>query len=116
MKIFKRIILAILIISILLIGSITLMGYIMYHNAISQTSIADKIAEIKSNENYTSINDIPDNFKIKNHSISYDMKLKLLKKYDKEEWSVEKLKEYGVKAIRSPRRLPKILSEELIRN
>ena len=62
-KIFKRIILAILIISILLIGSITLMGYIMYHNAISQTSIADKIAEIKSNENYTSINDIPDNFK-----------------------------------------------------
>lgn len=59
---------------------------------------------------------IPDNFKIKNHSISYDMKLKLLKKYDKEEWSLEKLKEYGVKAIRSPRRLPKILSEELIRN
>ena len=41
------------------------------------------------------------------------MKLKLLKKYDKEEWSLEKLKEYGVKAIRSPRRLPKILSEEL---
>ena len=56
---------------------------------------------------------IPDNVKTKDHSISYDMKLKLLKKYDKEEWPLEKLKEYGVKSIRSPRRLPKILSEKL---
>lgn len=56
---------------------------------------------------------IPNDSKNNDNSISYDMKFKLLKKYDKEEWTLEKLREYGVRAIRSPRRLPKILSEEL---
>ncbi len=56
---------------------------------------------------------IPTNSKNSNYSISYDMKLRLVKKYDKEKWPLEKLKEYGVKAIRSPRRIPKTLSQEL---
>ena len=56
---------------------------------------------------------IPTNSKHSNYSISYDMKLRLVKKYDKEKWPLEKLKEYGVKAIRSPRRIPKTLSQEL---
>ncbi len=63
MKIIKKVFLAIFIILILLISTITLMGYFMYHNAVSKISISDKIQEIKSNENYTNIDDIPENFK-----------------------------------------------------
>lgn len=51
------------IIAILVVGGITFMGYTMYSNAIKETSISDKIKEIKSNENYININDVPDNFK-----------------------------------------------------
>ncbi len=46
-----------------------------------------------------------------NHTFS--MKLKLLKKYDEDEFSIRKLKEYGVKAVRSARSIPKKLVEEL---
>ena len=41
------------------------------------------------------------------------MKLKLLKKYDEDEFSIRKLEEYGVKAVRSARSIPKKLVEEL---
>lgn len=63
MKFFKRLFWTMVIIAILVVGGITFMGYTMYSNAIKETSISDKIKEIKSNENYININDVPDNFK-----------------------------------------------------
>ena len=41
------------------------------------------------------------------------MKIKLLKKYKKDEFDIEKLKTLGVKSVRGPRRITKALSEEL---
>ena len=41
------------------------------------------------------------------------MKIKLLKKYKKDEFNIEKLKTLGVKSVRGPRRVTKALSEEL---
>ncbi len=63
MKFLKRLFLAIVILVILVVGGIAFMGYSMYHEAISKTSIADKIAKIKEDENYVSINDISNDFK-----------------------------------------------------
>lgn len=63
MKFFKRLFFAIIILIILVVGGIFFIGYNMYSNAINETSIADRIQEIKLNENYVSINDVPDNFK-----------------------------------------------------
>lgn len=40
-------------------------------------------------------------------------RLKLLRKYPKEEFSLDQLKIYGVKSIRGPRSVPKKLSEKL---
>ena len=39
------------------------MGYTMYSNAIKETSISERIATIRKDENYININDVPDNFK-----------------------------------------------------
>ncbi len=39
------------------------MGYTMYSDAISKTSITDKVAEIKSDENYVTISQVSDDFK-----------------------------------------------------
>lgn len=63
MKFFKRLFFAILILVVLVVGIIGFMGYSMYKNAINETSIADKVAEIKSNENYLTIDNICDDFK-----------------------------------------------------
>lgn len=63
MKFFKRLFLAIIILAILIVGGIVFTGYNMYSNAINKTSISDKVQEIKSDENYVSIDDVADNFK-----------------------------------------------------
>ena len=57
--------------------------------------------------------DIPYNFKNKYLSISNVMKIKLLKKYNKEEFPFSRLKELGVRAIRGPRSITSKLSKEL---
>ncbi len=57
--------------------------------------------------------DIPYNYQDKNISMSKVMKIKLLKKYNKDEYSFEKLKEYGIKALRGPRSMPKNLSIDI---
>ena len=41
------------------------------------------------------------------------MRIKLLKKYKRDEFNIEKLKKLGVKSVRGPRRITKDLSEEL---
>lgn len=63
MRFFKRLFWVITILAILVVGIIAFMGHSMYKDAINKTSIADKIAKIKENENYVTIDKIPDNFK-----------------------------------------------------
>lgn len=63
MKAIKRIIFIVILVSIsiglLFVGN----GYDMYKQAIEKTSIEDKIAEIKSEENYTKISELPQMYK-----------------------------------------------------
>lgn len=63
MKFVKRLIFTILLIIIIAISAITYFGYNMYQEAISKTSIADRIQEIKNDENYLTIDNIPNDFK-----------------------------------------------------
>jgi len=57
--------------------------------------------------------DIPYEYKGKNISMEKVMKIKLLKKYEKDEFTFKKLNEYGIKAIRGPRSVTEKLSKEL---
>ena len=63
MKILKRIIFIVVLISmsiaLLFVGN----GYDMYKQAIEQISVEDKIAEIKSKENYTNFSELPQMYK-----------------------------------------------------
>lgn len=63
MKFFKRLFFTIVIIVVLVVGGITFMGYSMYKEATSKTSISDKISNIKSNGNYVTIDNVADDFK-----------------------------------------------------
>ena len=63
MNFIKKLFIAVTILVILIIGGIAFLGYKMYSDAISKTSIEDRISEIKSDENYTTIDNVPDNFK-----------------------------------------------------
>lgn len=56
---------------------------------------------------------IPYEYEDKNLSMSKVMKIKLLKKYDKDKYTFEKLNGYGINAIRGPRSMPKELSMEI---
>lgn len=57
--------------------------------------------------------DIPYEYKDKNVSMKKIMKLKLLKKYDKDKFTLKKLNEYGIKSIRGPRGVSSRLREDL---
>ena len=57
--------------------------------------------------------EIPYTYQDQNLSITQIMKLKLLKRYNKEEYTFETLKKYGVNAIRGPRSITSKLSKEL---
>ena len=48
-----------------------------------------------------------------NSSTGKSMKLKLVKKYKKNDFSIDKLREYGLKSVRSARRISLLLHEEL---
>lgn len=56
---------------------------------------------------------IPYTYKDKNVSMNRVMKIKLLKKYNKDEFTFTKLNEYGIKAIRGPRSMPEKLSKDI---
>lgn len=56
---------------------------------------------------------IPYEYQSKDVSMHYVMKLKLKKKYKEDEFTLDKLKAYGVKSIRGPRSIPAKLSKEL---
>lgn len=63
MKFIKRLIFTILLLIIIVVGVIFYMGYSMYNNAIDEATISERIKEIKNNENYITLNEIPDDFK-----------------------------------------------------
>ena len=63
MKIVRNIILAILIICICIAGYIGYQGYDMSKKALKETSIEEKIEEIKSKDNYTTLEEMPQMYK-----------------------------------------------------
>lgn len=56
---------------------------------------------------------IPYEYKDKNLSINKIMRIKLLEKYDQNKYTFSKLNKYGIKAVRGPRIMPQILSDEM---
>lgn len=62
-KIIKRILLIILIVIILILAIYVKIGHDMYKEAISKKSIETMVAEIKSKENYTTIDKLPEDYK-----------------------------------------------------
>lgn len=59
----KRIIILIIIIATVMVGKICIVGYNMYEQAISQTSLSDKIAQIRSDKDYVKIDKMPIDYK-----------------------------------------------------
>ena len=57
---------------------------------------------------------IPYKSKNKNLKIDKAMRIELLKRYDKEKYTLEELKKYGINAVRGPRYMPASLSENII--
>ena len=63
MKIIKKLLLFIIVI-ILIVGSVIFLnGYKLYKTTIDELSLEDKIKKIKSDDDYVSINDVPDFYK-----------------------------------------------------
>ena len=60
MKIIKRIIILVLLIIIFIGAIITYKGYSLYKQALDEISVKDKVTEIKSKENYTKLEDMPE--------------------------------------------------------
>jgi len=56
---------------------------------------------------------IPYQYQDENLSMTKTMKLKLVKRYEKEKYTFQKLKEYGVRAIRGPRHMTERLKQEI---
>lgn len=63
MKWIKRILLILLLAIIIITFIVLLNGYHLYQSAISECNLSDKINEIKEDENYISLNDVPDYYK-----------------------------------------------------
>lgn len=60
MKFIKRLILFILLVIIIVSSVVILNGYKLYKTTINEKSLSDKIAEIKSNDTYLSIDSVPE--------------------------------------------------------
>lgn len=62
MKKILKILLSILLIFLIFSSIFIFNGYKMYKEALTETSITEKIKDIKSNDNYTSIEELPKNY------------------------------------------------------
>lgn len=60
MKVIKRIIIFIILILVILGSIIIYKGYTIYKDALSEMSVKDKVAKIKSDKNYTKIEEMPE--------------------------------------------------------
>lgn len=63
MKWVKRILIVLLLALIIITAIILLNGYHLYQSVLSETSLTDKINEIKENEDYVSLSDVPNYYK-----------------------------------------------------
>lgn len=63
MKIIKKLLLFIILIVIIICSVIFLNGYKLYKTTIDELSLEDKIKKIKSDDDYVSINDVPEYYK-----------------------------------------------------
>ena len=63
MKLIKRIILLLIIVIAIAGGVLAYKGHKIYKEVLDKTSVADKVAQIKSKENYTELKDLPDFYK-----------------------------------------------------
>lgn len=60
MKVIKKIITFIILIILIFAGLLTYKGYTLYKEALDKISVKDKVEEIKSQENYTTIDQMPE--------------------------------------------------------
>ena len=63
MKLIKRIILLLIIVIAIAGGILAYKGHKIYKEVLEKTSVADKVTQIKSQENYTELKDLPDFYK-----------------------------------------------------
>ncbi len=63
MKLIKRIILLLIIVIAIAGGILAYKGHKIYKDVLEKTSVADKVTQIKSQENYTELKDLPDFYK-----------------------------------------------------
>ena len=63
MKLIKRLILLIIIVIAIAGGILAYKGHKIYKEVLDKTSVADKVATIKSQENYTELKDLPEFYK-----------------------------------------------------
>ena len=63
MKVIKRILIIILLIIIFIVAGFVYKGHELYKQALEKISISDKVAEIKSDENYTKLEDMSEFYK-----------------------------------------------------
>lgn len=63
MKIVRRIILFIFIVFLVIVGYFTADGYMLYKKSMTETSLEDRIANIKESENFTQLSDVPNYYK-----------------------------------------------------
>ena len=63
MKLIKRIILLLIIVIAIAGGVLAYKGHKLYKDVLKKTSVADKVTQIKSQENYTELKDLPDFYK-----------------------------------------------------
>jgi len=59
MKIIRKIIIVVIVISIIFVGYFVIKGYNMYREAIETISLEDKIKQIRNVSNYTKLDEIP---------------------------------------------------------
>lgn len=62
-KLFKRLLLVIFLLIIIVLGIIFLNGYKLYKSTLQQISLENKIEQIKSQDSYISIQEVPDYYK-----------------------------------------------------
>ena len=60
LKFIKRVIMAVILVIIFAGAILTYKGHEMYKTALEKISVADKVSEIKAEENYTELNDLPE--------------------------------------------------------
>lgn len=63
MKLIKRIILLLIIVIAITGGVLAYKGHKIYKDVLKKTSVADKVTQIKNQENYTELKDLPDFYK-----------------------------------------------------